>query len=151
MEAEESQVGWVFWLQWVLASAVGMYLGFNVGFLLTAVIHLVLGLGLELAFSLFGVALGMGVGVLQWLVLRRRVSVTGWWVLASAAGGYGVLLAGFLGFSQSLESHGLLLSWTGVVALGGAVTGVLQWLLLRARSPELAGGCWRAPWAGGWA
>ena len=128
MKVKRSQVGWVFWLLWVLASTVGMFVGFTMGFLTAALTYDVL--GDRLAFSFFGIVLGIAVGVLQWLVLRRRVSRAGWWVLASAAGGYGIILAGFEGLSESL-SFGALLSYTGVVALGGAVTGTLQWLVLR--------------------
>jgi hypothetical protein len=110
-----------------------MFVGFTMGWFLTAFIFLVLGARLELAIPFFGIMLGIGVGILQWLVLRRRVSGAGWWILASTAGGYGIIQAGFEGFSQSLESYGLLLSFTGVVALGGAVTGILQWLVLRGK------------------
>jgi len=129
MEVKGSQVGWGFWLQWVLASTVGMFVAFYMCFFIGAITYDVG--GEWLTDLVCGIVLGIGVGILQWLVLRRRVSGVGWWVLASAAGGYGILQAGFLGFSQSLESYGLLLSWTGVVALGGAVTGTLQWLVLR--------------------
>jgi len=128
MKVKRSQVGWGFWLQWVLASTVGMFVGFFMGFLSAALTYDVL--GDRIAFSLFGIVLGIGVGVLQWLVLRRRVSGAVWWVLASAAGGLGILQAGFEGLSYSL-SFGALLSFTGIVALGGAVTGTLQWLVLR--------------------
>jgi len=138
MEVKGSQVGWVFWLQWVLASTVGMFVGFFMSFLLTSLTYDVLG---NLAFSFFLIALGIGIGVLQWLVLRRRVSGVGWWVLTSAPGCFGILLAGFLGLSGSLESFGSPLSWTVVVvvaALGGAVTGTLQWLVLRGQVSRTA-------------
>ena len=129
MKVKRSQVGWGFWLQWVLASTVGMFLGLNMGFFLGALIDYVL--GEPFTSSFFGIALGIGVGVLQWLVLRRRFSGVGWWVLASAACGYGIMQAGlFEGLSYSL-SLGALLSFTGVVALGGTVAGTLQWLVLR--------------------
>lgn len=130
MKVKRSQVGLSFWLQWVLASTVGMFVGFFIGFLLIAIVINDV-LGERLAFSVFGIVLGIWVGILQWLVLRRCVSRAGWWVLASAAGGYGILQAGFSGFSESLDSFGALLSWIGIVALGGAVTGTLQLLILR--------------------
>ena len=133
MTVERSQVGWRFWLQWVLASTVGMFVGFCMGiapfaitFSRTQNVHWD-----RLAFRVWGIVLGIGLGVLQWLVLRRSVSGAGWWVLASAAAGYGTLQAGFMPFSTSLQSFGVYLSWTRVVALGGAVTGTLQWLVLR--------------------
>ena len=127
MEVEGSQVGWVFWLQWVLASTVGVVVGLFTGAVFTPYdVPRV-----PVLYGLLGIGLGIGVGVLQWLVLRRRVSGAGWWVLASAAAGYGTLQAGPMPFSTSLQSFGLLLSWTRVVALSGAVTGTLQWLVLR--------------------
>ncbi len=132
MAVERNQIGWGFWLQWVLASTVGLYVGLTMAFFLTAFSAVVLGLGdwCENLFSAIG--FGIGVGLPQWLVLRRRVSGAGWWVLASAAGGYGIWQAGFTGYSDSLSlSYGSLLGWTGVVALSGAVTGTLQWLVLR--------------------
>ena len=138
MKAKRSQIGWGFWLQWVVASTVGMVVGFIAGFLSLDLIYDVLGdwliynvLGDWLDFLFLGIVPGIGVGVLQWLVLRRRRSGAGWWVLASAAAGYGIL-AGFIGYSESL-SFGTLLRFTGVVALGGAVTGILQWLVLRSQ------------------
>jgi hypothetical protein len=134
MKAKGSQVGWGFWLQWVVASTVGLYVGWVLSFVLLAFSGIALGLeycdacdGLA-----FGIGLGIGIGVLQWLVLRRRVSGAGWWVLASFAGGYGIMHAGFTGYSESLRmSYVSLLGLTGVVALSGAVTGTLQWLILR--------------------
>ena len=129
MEVKGSQVGWVFWLQWVLASTVGVVVGMFTGAIF--VLGPYDGPREPVGYGLVGIVLGIVVGVLQWLVLRRRVSGAGWWVLASAAGGYGTLQAGFMPFSTSLQSFGVYLSWTRVVALGGAVTGTLQWLVLR--------------------
>jgi hypothetical protein len=133
MKDRGSQVGWGFWLQWVLASTVGLYVGLVMAFVLLAFIDIVLGIEYcEACDQLTTIGLGIGVGVLQWLVLRRRVSRAGWWVLASAAGGFGIMQAGFTGYGASLEmSYGTLLGYTGLVALGGAVTGTLQWLVLR--------------------
>ncbi len=137
MTVERNRIGWGFWLLWVLASTVGMFVGFFMGLLTSAFTYDILG---DLLKTLvFGIELGLGVGVLQWLVLRRRVYGAGWWVLASVAGGYGITQAGLDGLSDSL-SVGALLSYTGVVALGGAVTGTLQWLILR------GGGVSRPSW-----
>jgi hypothetical protein len=107
----------------------GMFLGFFIGFFLGALIIDIA--GIWLTFTVIAILLGLGVGVLQWLVLRKRVSRAGWWVLASAAGGTLLFQNVFEGIYWSLEGFGALLSWIGVVALGGAVTGTLQWLVLR--------------------
>ena len=142
MKVKGSQVGWVFWLQWVLASTVGMFVGYPVGAITLGNV-----LGDWLGTLFFGTGLGIGVGVLQWLVLRRRVSGAGWWVLASAAGGYGIVQAAPHMFSPSL-SFGGLLSYTPVVALGGAVTGTLQWLVLRGQFSRA--GWWMLASTVGW-
>ena len=138
MKDKGSQAGWGFWLGWVVASTLGWLVGFIIAFFLLAIVGGIVGedtgmnvLGLILGAFIFGASLGSMVGILQWLVLRRCVSGAGWWVLASAAAGYGTLQAGFMPFSTSLQSFGVYLSWTRVVALGGAVTGTLQWLVLR--------------------
>ena len=147
MKVRGSQVGRGFWLQWVVASTVGMLVGMVIGFFLGVIILNLL----ELLDPLtdialgpydplnevggllgFGIGLGIGVGLLQWLVLRRRVSGVGWWVLASAAGSYGIIQAGFNGYNEivwmSVDSP---FGWAGVVALSGAVVGTLQWFVLR--------------------
>lgn len=146
MKVKGSQVGWVFWLQWVLASTVGMFVGFCMGIPPFALTYDVL--ADQLAFRFWGIVLGIGVGVLQWLVLRRCVSGAGWWVLASAAPGYGIVRFLDTGRLWSL-SFGALLSFTGVVALGGAVTGTLQWLVLRGQVSRA--GWWVLASTVGWA
>jgi hypothetical protein len=146
MKVKGSQVGWGFWLQWLLASTVGWFVGFIISWLLAAII---LGednginvLKLILGYFMGGAALGSVVGLMQWLVLRRQVSRAGWWVLASAAGfavvgggGYGAAdvvfdyLIGWGGVSSLTN----ILGRTVVVALGGAVAGILQWLVLQSQ------------------
>ena len=70
--------------------------------------------------------LGTVLGVLQWLVLRRQVARAGWWVLASTVGWVvGGLVAGLVGATVGVD-----LSWAGLGAVYGAITGpVLVWLL----------------------
>ena len=84
--------------------------------------------------GLFGTVLA----ALQWLVLRRQVARAGWWVLAGGVGWVagaplgavlGGGLSGVLGWSGSGASDWAL-TWAGVGAVYGAITGrVLVWLL----------------------
>ncbi len=106
------QVGCSFWLLWVLASTVAVFV------LVGVFADVVVGVGVGML--LFGVL----VGIAQWLVLRRQVSSAGLWVLASTVGGGVVgVVAVFVGV-------------VGVVAVvvalvtGGAITGsAMVWLL----------------------
>ena len=66
--ASPASPGWALWLEWVVASSVGWALG-----------RVVVG-------GVLGVGDVLGVGVLQWLVLRRHVARAGWWVVASTVG-----------------------------------------------------------------
>jgi hypothetical protein len=70
----------------------------------------------------------VSVGIMQWLVLRRRVHRAGWWVWVTLVGlGVGLGLGQFVGLP-------LVSVWSVVLGLPvfGAITGgVLVWLLRR--------------------
>lgn len=76
-----------------------------------------------------GIGVGAGLGVAQWLVLRRQTQGAGWWVLASAVGGaveraVAVSIAQMDGVIDTALPY--IVGW----AANGAVTGiVLDWLL----------------------
>ena len=139
MKAKQSQIGVDFLIKWVVVSAGGMFVGLFTGFLLISFISSLLSsiihveLGERLTFLVFGMIIGIGIGILQWLVLKRRVSRTGWWVLTNIAACCGIFLIGFEGWSESFESFSTIMSWIWIVTVGGAVTGILQWLVLRRR------------------
>jgi len=121
---------------------VGWFIGFLIGFVLGSIIgEGVIGsgaLGRILGnFTLVAVHVSV-VSSMQWLVLRRRISRAGWWVLAGTVGcsvawvvGYGVAVAA--GYSETTEGFAAVLGLTLVAALGGAAAGILQWLVLRRR------------------
>jgi len=92
---------------WAAASVAGWAVGWLLALLLGQ---------FEASFA-GGVALGAGTGTAQWLILRKRVHWSGWWVAISVVGwssGLNMALAGLL---------------AGVIA--GAVTGLALELLLR--------------------
>jgi hypothetical protein len=143
MTVERNQIGREIWVVWVFLSTMGIFIGFFMGFIL---VNIILGdvngrsvLGEILEYSILGAGLGSVVGLGQWLILRDQISRAGWWILASAAGfavaggGY-VAAVGAFSYSEGLEGLGsfaAVLGWTVVGALGGAVAGILQWLVLR--------------------
>jgi len=139
-EQLHAHVGWSFWLQWALASAVGWVIGWSAG---------------EEAIG------GAAVGVAQWLVLRRQVRRAGWWVLASAVGWavgwfFGVILVGaVVGVMQWFvlrrwvrraswwvlaSAVGWAVGWfvgqAAVGAVAGAITGFVLIRLLRSPAPK---------------
>lgn len=141
---------WVLWLLWVVASSIGMLIGFVAGFLLTGlVVEALLGESAEVVLgdegAAFSIALtivfsaaGAGLGFLQWLVLRRHVPITGKWVLASALG-FAVLAALFGALSDVVSE---VVNEIVHNSLGGAVAGTLQWRILR---PHVARAGWWIP------
>ena len=90
MKVTERQAGWGFWLLWVVATPLGMFLGLIMGFIGAAPFYFVVesNLGVYLSGISWEIINGIGVGLMQWLVLRRYVSRTGWWILASIPGIY---------------------------------------------------------------
>ena len=121
MEAKQKKAGWGFWVLWILASAVGMFLGFFAGFYVGALAD---ALGDMLKYALVGILVGLPVGFMQWLVLRRHLPRTGWWIPTNSAGTCCLLIPGPIGAP---------LVASGIVALCGAITGILQWLVLRGK------------------
>jgi hypothetical protein len=80
----------------------------------------------SLGLVLIVIILGLAGGFMQWLVLRRRIAGTGWWVPAST-----------LGFPVALvmaEGAMRLVGIPSPILLGvlfGILSGILPWLVLR--------------------
>ena len=146
---KRARVGWGFWLWWVLATTVGWFSGFIVGSVGGyAVMEILPSYGNVALVAWGGVVLGAGVGIFQWLVLRRRVSRAGWWVLASILG-----LAGgaVVGTTAVALAGGDPTTW-GVVGgwvVGGAMAGLMQWFVLRRQVSRA--GWWVLASTVGWA
>lgn len=140
-QPERRGLGWRFWLQWVLASAIAVPLGSTLGGLVGEAAH---GVIFEtLGFTVVGLVVGVG----QWLALGRHVRQTGWYVAATtggysivglAAGTMGWVFGGETGWGMVGAEHvavrfavGGTLAGIVVGAWLGTVDGVLQWVSLR--------------------
>jgi hypothetical protein len=130
--------GWSFWAGWGAA-----FLGFPLGGLA--------GLGAAGATTgvpqalLGGAATGAVVGLAQWLVLRRRLPLSPWWI-AATAGGMSVGLALAVG-ALGIDTAGPALLGRGLIT--GATIGLAQYLVLRGLSDRAP--AWAAVVALGWA
>ncbi len=83
---------WTIALEWMLATVVALGLA---DLLVEILAFAVLGMAMIVFLPLLGGAmLGFPVGALQWLVLRRHVSESGGWMLATGAGFTGAWLLG---------------------------------------------------------
>src|ERR1041384_167568 len=85
MRNERASVGSVFWLQWIVVNAAAWAAGslLQLG-LRSAVPEAIRDTPLISATD--SALWGLGAGLLQWLILRRMLGHTAWWVLASSAG-----------------------------------------------------------------
>ena len=112
------RTGW-----WIAATALGWSLGFAVAYLGYAIWPVALNANSTWAVEIVFVSIGAATGLVQWLVLRRRVPRAGWWVLASALG-WGLVrpIAG--------EAFTSLLELLIIGAVPAVVTGLALWWLL---------------------
>ncbi len=148
--SQPSLPGWRFWITWMLATfggaAVGMILSFPFQAILEAALPaqppppwtptetalIVLFKGAE------GGMMGAGMGLGQWLVLRRRLPSTSGWVLATALA---CLAQGMFRWSLPYDMPPwqvgvvITLSW-------GAFFGLFQWFVLRGRLRHAAWWIW---------
>lgn len=128
--------GWAFWFGWVLANTVGAVAGFPLAIAVLQVIAVATAVGERAIFPyiLFPVV-GICIGGMQWLILRRYTAGANLWVLATAA--VWPLCYAFIGLSirGAIEIGGFpftsLASWVVTFALIGAALGSIQWLVLR--------------------
>jgi hypothetical protein len=147
MTSNHQSNGWRFWAAWGLA-----FLGFPLGGLASiglvgglASIGLVGGVESVLDGAIGGAACGAVLGAVQWLVLRRRLSLPRSWIMASSLG-----MAGGLALTVALvgtSTAGSLLLLRGVTT--GLVIGLAQWIVLRGSVPRAW--VWVPTIATGWA
>lgn len=129
MNEEQPGIGWDFWWLWVLLTFLGLGFGFLVGFVLG---HIVLGN------VSVGIGIGAVVGLLQWLLLRRRIPHSAWWIPATTIGlfvplglyGIAWLIWG-IDFDLGWPMGGL--GWAACFLVGGALMGRLQLPVLKRR------------------
>jgi hypothetical protein len=142
------------WLRWTLMTSAGWFVGFFGGFVLAGAFEPIVGTGPMqslAAYAWLGGCLGAGVGLMQWLILRKSIAGIGAWILASAIGmglaggaGYGVAVLIF-GYSEGLEDLGsaaAVAGWMLAAGFGGIVTGLLQQRVL---SRHLRNAGWWVP------
>lgn len=147
-----SNGGRSFWIGWALA-----FIGFPLGGIAAAA--LIGPITTPLAGALGGMVTGAVLGAVQWLVLRRRLLLSAWWIAATGMGmGAGLALStALLGTStdgNALPLRGLItgagigigqfvllrvvsdraVAWTLIVALGWAI----GWIITRAAGVDLS-------------
>lgn len=124
---------------WVAASLAGLSLGSALGYLLSQ--QVVLLAGLTATYVWVGGTVGLGVGIAQWVLLRRHFRQAAWWVPASVAG-YALSLLAVVNAPAQLPGAGMLAFGAEVGGLVGlvsaGVTGpALLWLLIRPQTCNL--------------
>jgi hypothetical protein len=114
-----ASVGW--W--WFITS-----LGFGVG--KAAGEAIVQGMPAVIGHALTGAVIGLSVGIAQWLVLRRHVHATEWWLAATiVAWGVGWSLISMVEDAAGLSTLMIYLVGGIGAALAGTITGItLVWL-----------------------
>lgn len=142
MTSNQRVTGWRFWGAWGLA-----FLGFPIGGL--AAIGLTGGIESVLDGAIGGAACGAVLGGVQWLALRRRLSLSRSWIVATSLGMAGGLALTLALFGTSTVGSVLLLRGVST----GLLIGIAQWMVLRGSVPR----AWlwvptvAASWALGWA
>ena len=116
------------WLEWTLATAFGMLLGFLPSIVLVNLLDLALA---RLIVPLFA---GFLVGLAQWVVLRKYMTEVSDWILAAGASwAFGYALGLFI---MNGLTGTMLDGFVGYV-LFGVIVALVQWPLLRREIPHV--------------
>ncbi|MBW4622224.1 MAG: protein kinase [Cyanosarcina radialis HA8281-LM2] len=133
VQGKSKQVGWRLFGWWVLANGVAIAASNTVFWAVSSAVS---------SAAVYGAVLGFGLGIVQWLVLRRLVGRAWQWVLANAVGGAVGSAVDYATNSAAVGAVGDAVAGAmgGAVdgATWGAITGgVLVWLLRNHRkSPK---------------
>ena len=127
-EAKVARNEFGMWLEWTLATALGMLLGFLPSIVLVNI--------MDLAFARIIVPLlaGFLVGLAQWVVLRKYVNEVSDWILAAGAS-WAVGYALGLFIMNGLTGTGLD-GFVGYI-LFGIIVALVQWPILRREIPNV--------------
>jgi hypothetical protein len=138
------RLGWQFWLLWTVGSALAMLVMFMTGFFLVSLtIETLTSRFAEIVFDEEGAAFviglsvvftlcGAGIGLVQWLLLRRRIPHAGGWVWGSALG-FAVLVLLYFALYDRIPELASEVVHNGA---GGLVAGVIQWRILRQQTAQ---------------
>lgn len=121
--------------KWIVASIVGLGVGGGLGiFIVSSIARSVGSMSPFVGMAIIGGMAGLGVGLGQWLVLRRRISNIPWWLAANVGAlGLGLAIAFSIIYSwQGNQSLGMVIVLTLGCALENVVAG---WLLPRLLKP----------------
>jgi len=127
-EAKVARNEFGMWLEWTLATAFGMLLGFLPSIVLVNIMDLALA---RVIVPLFA---GFLVGLAQWVVLRKYVNEVSDWILAAGAS-WAVGYALGLFIMNGLTGTGLD-SFVGYI-LFGIIVALVQWPILRREIPNV--------------
>ncbi|WP_427161923.1 protein kinase domain-containing protein [Aliinostoc sp. HNIBRCY26] len=113
---DSPKVGIGFYLQWVLVNVLGLFGGMILGVIAQMTVQ---PFGSLLSYQAVAATMGLTMGFMQLLVLRRRIPISEkWWLLGTTLGTcIAVLITG------SFPEYSLL--WVG------PIVGIIQWWLLR--------------------
>ena len=148
---ERPQMGWTFWLKWVSASTVALFIAsgapvLSYGLGSSMMESVLAALYLSFGGALRGIFVGALVGALQWLVLQRQVFWAGRWVWASAIGwaiGYAVAWPVLHFVRAIILSPGDIVDTAFIVwgassyAVLGIAVGMTLWHVLRHQVPRI--------------
>jgi hypothetical protein len=133
-------------LQWAALTMVGLVAGITLALPLGVPIFAVLGAmaGTPVVLSI----VGLGLGTAQWPIIRRHISSSGWWIVASLLGmalglTVGVVLVEQIGRAltggplnfRMLGPAARAASFGTIGVMAGASLGLFQWLVLRRQAP----------------
>jgi hypothetical protein len=144
-----------FWLQWVLASAIGAAVPTAPAFALAVasdIDHTNIEEGVVVWVVILIVTLflaNIGVAIAQWLVLRRFLSEAGAWLWATCGGIPTAFFIVWLPALSVCSSLNQSLRVTTALTICGSAVGALQWLALHGQVP--GGGRWILASSAGWA